>query len=87
MTHQKRVEQLYEIKRSQIKKETGQYSGSYRARAALIRATAVVCHLCGEGLLVSGVSFPFVPPGQVRFLTAHGTVMVLIIVKACKGTR
>jgi hypothetical protein len=53
VTHQKRVEQLHEIKRSQIKKETGQYSGSYRARAALVRATAVVCHLCGEGARLS----------------------------------
>lgn len=47
--HQNLVEQLHEVKRAQIKKETKQYSGSYRKRAALVRATAIVCHLCGEG--------------------------------------
>ena len=51
--HQQRVEQLHEIKRSQIKKDSGQYSGSYRKRAAIVRATAVTCHLCGEGARLS----------------------------------
>jgi 5-methylcytosine-specific restriction endonuclease McrA len=37
------------MKRSQIKKDTGQYSGQYRKRAAEVRASALVCHLCGEG--------------------------------------
>lgn len=53
VVHQKRVEDLHEIKRSQVKKETGQYSGSYRKRAADVRANAIVCHLCGEGARVA----------------------------------
>jgi len=52
-THQNLVEQLHEAKRTQKKKESGQYSGLYRKRAAEIRATALVCHLCGEGFRAS----------------------------------
>lgn len=47
--HQNLVEKLHDAKRAQIKKASGQYSGSYRKRAAEIRATALVCHLCGDG--------------------------------------
>lgn len=51
--HQAIVEMVHEMKRSQRKKETGQYSGSYRIRAAQVRATALICHLCGEGARVN----------------------------------
>jgi hypothetical protein len=47
--HQNLVEQLHNIKRAEVKKNTGQYSGAYRKRAALVRATALVCWICGEG--------------------------------------
>jgi len=47
--HQNLVTQLHEIKRASVKKESGQYSGAYKRRAAMIRATAVVCWICGEG--------------------------------------
>ena len=53
MVHQQRVEDLHEAKRAQIKKATGQYSGDYRKRAAQVRATALVCHLCGDGFRLS----------------------------------
>lgn len=49
VVHQARVDALHEVKRAERKRLTGQYSGSYRARAAEVRATAIVCHLCGEG--------------------------------------
>jgi hypothetical protein len=47
--HQLLVERLHNAKRAAVKKETGQYAGSYRARAKLVRETALVCHLCGDG--------------------------------------
>ena len=53
VVHQQRVEDLHEAKRAQIKKATGQYSGDYRKRAAQVRATALVCHLCGDGFRLS----------------------------------
>ena len=46
--HQNLVKQLHEIKRANVKRATGQYSGSYRARAAQVRATAITCWICGE---------------------------------------
>jgi hypothetical protein len=48
-THLAQVKQLHDIRRQQVKKATGQYSGDYRKRAKQIRDTAIVCHLCGEG--------------------------------------
>jgi hypothetical protein len=47
--HQAIEDKLHNIKRDQIKKQTGQYSGDYRKRAAQVRATATVCHICGDG--------------------------------------
>ena len=47
--HQNLVENLHNAKRAQIKRESGQYSGSYQKRAKQVRETALVCHLCGEG--------------------------------------
>jgi hypothetical protein len=37
------------MKRDLIKKQTGQYSGDYRKRAAIVRAMATICHICGDG--------------------------------------
>lgn len=51
--HENLVKQLHETKRAAVKKATGQYSGSYRARAKLVRETALVCHLCGDGARVN----------------------------------
>jgi hypothetical protein len=45
--HAKRVEQLRDIKRAEKKKTL--YNSEYRKVAAYIRATAIICHLCGEG--------------------------------------
>ena len=47
--HQKRIDDLMNARRSQVKRATGQYSGDYRKRAKEVRDTATVCHLCGEG--------------------------------------
>jgi 5-methylcytosine-specific restriction endonuclease McrA len=47
--HENLVKKLHDIKRAEVKKNSGQYSGSYKARAAAVRANALVCWLCGEG--------------------------------------
>ena len=47
--HQNLVEQIHNAKRATVKRETGQYAGNYRKRAKLVRETALVCHLCGDG--------------------------------------
>lgn len=47
--HKNLVEKLHNAKRAAVKKESGQYAGSYRARAKLVRETALVCHLCNDG--------------------------------------
>ena len=50
-THQAESDRLHNIRRDQVKKQTGQYSGDYRKRAALIRATAIICHTVkGKGV-------------------------------------
>jgi hypothetical protein len=48
-THQAESDRLHNIRREQVKKATGQYSGDYRKRAAQVRATAIICHICGDG--------------------------------------
>lgn len=47
--HQQQVDELHELKRAQIKKATGQYSGQYRKRAKQVRDQAILCWICGEG--------------------------------------
>ena len=47
--HQKRIDDLLEVKRALRKKDSGQYAGDYRKRAKAVRDAATVCHLCGEG--------------------------------------
>ena len=47
--HQADEDRLHNMKRDLIKKQTGQYSGDYRKRAAQVRATATICHICGDG--------------------------------------
>jgi 5-methylcytosine-specific restriction endonuclease McrA len=47
--HENLVKKLHDIKRAEVKKNSGQYSGSYKARAAAVRASALLCWLCGEG--------------------------------------
>lgn len=47
--HENLVRQLHNIKRAAVKKATGQYSGSYRARAKKVRETALICHICNDG--------------------------------------
>ena len=45
--HQRRVEQLRDIRRAEKKKTL--YNSDYRKRAAHVRATAITCHICGDG--------------------------------------
>jgi len=49
LEHKNLVEKLHDAKRAQIKRESGQYSGSYQRRARQVRETALVCHICGDG--------------------------------------
>jgi hypothetical protein len=76
--HQNLVRQLHEIKRANIKRMTGQYSGSYRARAAQVRATAISCWICGEGARVDDPwQADHVQPGEngdvAELRAAHGS--------------
>lgn len=50
--HQRRVDELAEMRRALIKKTLNTYGGDYKRRAKQVRETAVVCHLCGEGARV-----------------------------------
>lgn len=45
--HQKRIEQLKDLKRAEHKKNL--YNTQYRKQAALIRQTAIICHICKDG--------------------------------------
>ena len=44
------IESRLQSKRAEKKRETGQYSGDYRRRAKIVRDTALLCHICKEGL-------------------------------------
>lgn len=50
--HQRRVDELAEMRRALIKKTLNTYGGDYKRRAKQVRDSAVVCHLCGEGARV-----------------------------------
>jgi hypothetical protein len=50
-THRKRVEQLRDVRRAEKKKTL--YNSSYRKAASIIRATAIICHICGDGARLS----------------------------------
>lgn len=45
--HEARVMQLRDIKRAEKKKTL--YNKSYKKAAAVVRATAIVCHICKDG--------------------------------------
>jgi len=45
--HQKRLQQLRDIKRADKKKAL--YNTAYRKQAAIVRATALLCHICKDG--------------------------------------
>ena len=47
--HQQRIDQLNTLRRKQTKTATNQYGGPYQRLARIIRQTAQICHLCGEG--------------------------------------
>jgi hypothetical protein len=49
--HSKRVEQLRDVRRAEKKKVL--YNSRYRKEAAYVRATAIVCHICGDGARMS----------------------------------
>lgn len=51
--HQAIMDARHEAKRSEVKRNTGQYSGEYRKRAKQVRETAVACHLCGKGAIMN----------------------------------
>jgi hypothetical protein len=44
-THQRRIDELAEMRRALIKKTLNTYGGDYKRRAKQVRETAVVCHL------------------------------------------
>lgn len=48
-THTARIDQLNTARRNQVKANTQQYKGAYTRLAKIIRQTAVVCHICGDG--------------------------------------
>jgi hypothetical protein len=50
--HQRRIDELAELRRATIKKTLNTYGGDYRRRAKQVRDFAVVCHICGEGARV-----------------------------------
>ncbi len=77
-THENLVKQLHEVKRANVKRESGQYSGSYKRRAAEIRATALLCWICGEGArLTDPWQADHVQPGEdgdvAELRAAHGS--------------
>ena len=45
--HQRRVEQLRDVRRAEKKRVL--YNSEYRKQAAYVRATAITCHICGDG--------------------------------------
>ena len=45
--HRKRVEQLRDIRRAEHKRTY--YDTGYRKRAKIVRDTAIICHICGDG--------------------------------------
>lgn len=47
--HRAEAKQLKDLRDRERKIRSGQYSGSYKARAKVVRDNAQVCHLCGEG--------------------------------------
>lgn len=47
--HQKRIDDLMNARRQEVKRLSGAYSGDYRKRAKEVRDNASICHLCGEG--------------------------------------
>jgi hypothetical protein len=49
--HQKEIENSVDQIRRARKAQTGQYSGSYKRRAAAVRANASTCHICGLGAI------------------------------------
>jgi 5-methylcytosine-specific restriction endonuclease McrA len=55
--HAYQVERARNSQRAQTKRRTGQYSGAYKRLSKIVRATAVVCHLCGK---------PFEPGDQIE---------------------
>ena len=47
--HQTQIEQKMADRRRQVKQNTQQYTGPYNRLAKIIRQTATICHLCGQG--------------------------------------
>jgi hypothetical protein len=52
-TCQKILDQAHDARRAAVKKQTGQYSGSYQAKAKAVREAAISCWICGEGARVN----------------------------------
>jgi len=75
---QKKIDDLAAVRRNQIKRSTNQYGGSYKRRAALIRQTAIICWICGEGPRANDPwQADHVNPGEngdfAELRAAHGT--------------
>jgi hypothetical protein len=69
--------------KSERKKQSGQYSGSYKRRAAEVRRNAVVCHLCGGGFKAND---PWVADHVIA--GSHGDSAILAAAhKSCNESR
>ena len=79
--HQRALDSVIDAKKRERKIQSGQYSGSYKRRAAVVRASAVVCHLCGEG-------FRLDDPWQADHVVAGDPNSVLLPAhRSCNASR
>lgn len=77
-THLAQSRAVHEQRRALRKAETKQYSNGYKKRAKLIRDTAIVCHICGEGRRMNDPFeadhvIPATPGDSALLLPAHRT--------------
>jgi RIO-like serine/threonine protein kinase len=52
-THEQEVKKEHEARRQAIKAQTKQYSGTYTKRAKAVRESAILCHICKEGIRIN----------------------------------
>ena len=77
-THQTIVDNRTNVRRAAIKATTGQYKGSYTARAKAVRENAILCWICGQGARPNDPwQADHVNPAEhgdtAQLLPAHGT--------------
>ena len=62
--HRRQVQQLRDVRRAEHKKTY--YNTDYRKRAKIVRETAIVCHICGDGARLNDPwQADHVQPGEV----------------------